>query len=95
MAQMKNWPKTSDREFSKRMFIIFMWAFFIHIVLTIMAEWLFEVQGKAVEVFKLCIPVYSTIFAAVIVKGGVENVFKGLGNNGAVTLISNAESSNG
>ena len=72
-----SWPKTSDKEFSKRMFIIFMWAFFVHIAFTIVAEWLFNVGGKAVEVFKISVPVYTTIFAAVIVKGGVENVFKG------------------
>ena len=59
------------------MFIIFMWAFFVHIILTVIAEWLFNVDGKAVEVFKISVPVYTTIFAAVIVKGGVENVFKG------------------
>ena len=72
-----SWPKTSDKEFSKRMFVIFMWAFFAHIVFTIIAEWLFNEGGKAVEVFKISVPVYTTIFAAVIVKGGVENVFKG------------------
>ena len=76
-ADNKSWPKTSDREFSKRMFIIFMWAFFVHVIFTIIAEWLFNVGGKAVEVFKISVPVYTTIFAAVIVKGGVENVFKG------------------
>lgn len=73
----RNWPQTSDREFSKRMFIIFMWAFFTHIFITIIAECFFEAYGAALEALRETIPVYTTIFAAVIVKGGVENVFKG------------------
>lgn len=73
----KPWPKTSDKEFSKRMFIIFMWAFFIHILITIASECFFQAAGSAITVFKDSVPVYTTIFAAVIVKGGVENVFKG------------------
>jgi len=77
MSAIKSWPKTSDREFSKRMFIIFMWAFFIHIVITIVAECWFGANGEAAKVFEISVPVYTTIFAAVIVKGGVENVFKG------------------
>ena len=82
-----DWPKTSDKEFSKRMFIIFMWAFFVHILLVIVAESFLGAEGGAIQTLKLTVPVYSTIFAAVIVKGGVENVFKGLGSNGAPTVV--------
>ena len=82
-----DWPKTSDKEFSKRMFIVFMWAFFVHIVLVIIAESFLGAEGAAIQTLKLTVPVYSTIFAAVIVKGGVENVFKGLGANGAPTVV--------
>lgn len=71
------WPKTSDKEFSKRMFIIFMWGFFAHITVTIIVETFFCSAGAAREVFEISVSVYMTIFAAVIVKGGVENVFKG------------------
>lgn len=88
---MESWPKTSDKEFSKRMFIIFMWAFFIHIVIVIVMETFFGANESATQTLKLTIPVYSTIFAAVIVKGGVENVFKGLGSNGA-QAVSNGSS---
>lgn len=59
------------------MFIIFMWAFFVHILLTVFSECFFGANGAALNVFKETVPVYTTIFAAVIVKGGVENVFKG------------------
>lgn len=72
-----SWPRTSDKEFSKRMFIIFMWAFFTHIVASIISEVFFVAKGSAIEILLACIPVYTTIFASVIVKGGVENVFKG------------------
>lgn len=99
-AGKRDWPKTSDKEFSKRMFIIFMWAFFVHIVTVIVAESFFGSGGAATETLRITIPVYSTIFAAVIVKGGVENVFKGLG--GSVTYetcgseaYDSGESSNG
>ena len=73
----ERWIKTSYNEFSKRMFICFMIAFFAHILLTILAEVFTESYGKALEVIRVCIPVYTTIFAAVIVKGGVENIYKG------------------
>lgn len=102
IASKIEWPKTSDKEFSKRMFIIFMWAFFVHIVTVIVAESFFGSGGAATETLRITIPVYSTIFAAVIVKGGVENVFKGLGGSGSVTYdtcgseaYDSEESSNG
>lgn len=94
MEEVRNWPKTSDREFSKRMFIIFMWAFFIHIAITITAEIFVCAAGAAIKILEDTIPVYTTIFAAVIVKGGVENVFKGRGNWSSVTTKSE-ESENG
>lgn len=71
------WPQTNDKEFSKRMFICFMWAFFLHIACTLIAEVFFKSNGAATAIYEISIPVYTTIFAAVIVKGGVENVFKG------------------
>ena len=94
MSPTKSWPKTSDKEFSKRMFIIFMWAFFAHIVLVIVFESFLNAGGSAIQTLKLTVPVYSTIFAAVIVKGGVENVFKGIGANGE-TSTNSIECNNG
>ena len=94
MGETKSWPKTSDREFSKRMFIIFMWAFFAHIIITILAEVFFLANGSAIQIIEDTIPVYTTIFAAVIVKGGVENVFKGRGSWSSVTAKSE-ETENG
>lgn len=93
-SKANDWPKTSDKEFSKRMFIIFMWAFFVHIVTVIVAESFFGSGGAAIQTLKLTVPVYSTIFAAVIVKGGVENVFKGLGSS-AINAIEGTECENG
>lgn len=95
MSDTKTWPKTSDREFSKRMFIIFMWAFFVHILITILAEIFFHGCGAAIQILQYTIPVYSTIFAAVIVKGGVENVFKGQGNLLAKKAETTEETQNG
>lgn len=89
------WPKTSDKEFSKRMFIIFMWGFFAHIAVTIIAETFFCSAGAAKQVFEISVPVYTTIFAAVIVKGGVENVFKGKSACPAVTKPANNKDSVG
>lgn len=93
MSTTKSWPQTSDKEFSKRMFIVFMWAFFVHIVMTIIAECCLGAGGRAVEIFEISVPVYTTIFAAVIVKGGVENVFKG--KYQGVSYSSTTNSSNG
>ena len=80
-AKQTDWPQTSGREFSKRMFVIFMWGFFVHILITILCETFFNALGSASRTLELSIPVYTTIFAAVIVKGGVENVFKGKTQN--------------
>lgn len=76
--KIETWPQTSDKEFSKRMFIIFMWAFFAQWAITIALETFFAAGGAGISILKVCVPVYTTIFAAVIVKGGVENVFKGM-----------------
>lgn len=77
------------------MFIIFMWAFFLHIAVTIVAEVFFFANESAIQILKDTIPVYSTIFAAVIVKGGVENVFKGWGQKTAGNVISENDVQNG
>lgn len=96
MEEVRNWPKTSDREFSKRMFIIFMWAFFIHIAVAIGTEVFFSANGSAIQILKDTIPVYTTIFAAVIVKGGVENVFKGRASlSSSAASVNSAGSENG
>lgn len=86
----KVWPATNDKEFSKRMFKRFMVAFFIHIVLTLAAEFYLMLSGLAygqpTTILVSCIPVYSASFLGVITKSGVENVYKGKTDAASVTI---------
>lgn len=81
VEEKKSWPQTSDREFSKRMFKRFMWAFFIHVFLTLASEVCMKAfgfeYGQPTTILITCIPVYTAVFMAVIAKSGVENVYKG------------------
>ena len=86
----KTWPATSDREFTKRMFKKFMWAFFIHVLITVASEVYLVASGMAygqpTAILIACIPVYSAIFLGVITKSGVENVYKGKSETATVVI---------
>ena len=80
----ERWPRTSDKEFSKRVCTKFMWAYFLHIALTLGVVWLgraypgaHTLAGDVLDLFGASQPVYMLVFGAVIAKSGVENVYKG------------------
>ena len=72
------WPKTSDKEFSKRVCRTFMFGYFIQSIVTLAIIVFDAPQGEtAITFFSVCQPAYMLVFGAVIAKSGVENVFKG------------------
>lgn len=76
------WPKTSDKEFSKRVCRTFMFGYFIQTLITLVIIVLDAPKGEiAINFFSVCQPAYMLVFGAVIAKSGVENVFKGKANS--------------
>lgn len=76
---MAQWPKTSDKEFSKRVCRTFMWAYFIQILVTLGMIFFIDDYASTllIDIFRASNPAYMLVFGAVIAKSGVENIAKG------------------